>query len=170
MTLAEIEVVMKLMKEMDFLGNENERRRIESQHEEEMARIKAMDNENERKAALQRFIEENNLKIKLEEIERSVKKDRMEHEERMEDLSIKREDMIEMRKNERSKDEEKHIRKLQKINDRHQERMDKLNIEKEKNQMDNNRLTEEMRINAENEKNRINNEHQREMQRNAKNE
>ena len=139
------------------MGNGNERRRIENQHAEEIARINAMERESERKAAIQRFAEENNLKIKLEEIERLAKKDRMEHEERMEDLSIKREDMIEMRKNERSRDEEKHRRELQKINDAHEERKNELNIEREKNQMDNNRLTEEMRRNDENEKNRINN-------------
>ena len=52
------------------MGNDNERLRIENEHEEEINKIKAMDDENDRKAALKRFAEENKFKLSLEEIER----------------------------------------------------------------------------------------------------
>ena len=59
------------------MGNDNERLRIENEHKEEINKIKAMDDENDRKAALKRFAEENKFKLSLEEIERYSRKDRM---------------------------------------------------------------------------------------------
>ena len=52
------------------MGNENEKLRIENEHEEEINKIKAMDDENDRQAAIKRFAEENKFKLSLEEIER----------------------------------------------------------------------------------------------------
>ena len=98
------------------MGNDTERIKIENEHEEEINKIKAMDDENDRQAAIKRFAEENKFKLSLEEIERLAKKDRMEHEEKMEDLSIKREVMILEKNNERKKDEEYHERKMIEIN------------------------------------------------------
>ena len=127
------------------MGNENEKLRIENEHEEEINKIKAMDDENDRQAAIKRFAEENKFKLSLEEIERLSRKDRMEHEEKMEDLSIKREQMIQEKNNERKKDAEYHERTMVEINNEHLKQMENLSIQRENNQIENNRKLEEMK-------------------------
>ena len=134
------------------MGNENEKLRIENEHEEEINKMKAIDDENDRQAALKRFAEENKLKLSLEEIERYSRKDRMKHEEIMDELSTKKEVMILEKNNERKKDEEYHERKMAEINNGHLKQMENFSIERENNQMENNRKLVEMKLNNENKK------------------
>ena len=139
------------------MGNKNEKLRIENEHEEEINKMKAIDDENDRQAALKRFAEENKLKLSLEEIERYSRKDRMKHEEIMDELSTKKEVMILEKNNERKKDEEYHERKMAEINNGHLKQMKNLSIQRENNQMENNRKLKEMKLKDENEKMKINN-------------
>ncbi len=67
-----------------------------------------MRDDNERKREIERFAEENKLKKYMKEIERAMKKDQMEHEEKIENLSIKSDDMQRRNNNERKMDEERH--------------------------------------------------------------
>ena len=61
------------------MGNSNEEARIRNRHAEEIARIEAMRDDNERKREIERFAEENKLKKYMKEIERAIKKDQMEY-------------------------------------------------------------------------------------------
>lgn len=70
------------------MGNDNEETSIRNKHSEEIARIEPIKDDNERKREIESFAEENNLKKFMKEIERSMKKDQMENEEKMEDLNI----------------------------------------------------------------------------------
>ena len=88
----------------------------------------------------------------MEDIQRLSKKDRMVHEEKMEELSMKKEVMILEKNNERKKDEEYHERKMVEINDGHLEQMENLSIQRENNQMENNSKLVEMKLNNENKK------------------
>ena len=76
----------------------------------------------------------------------------MEHEEKMEKLSLKREEMILEKNIERKKDEEYHERKMTKINKEQLLQIEILSIQRENNQMENNRKLVEMKLNNENKK------------------
>lgn len=52
------------------MGNSNEEARIRNRHAEEIARIEAMRDDNERKREIERFAEENKLKKYMKEIEK----------------------------------------------------------------------------------------------------
>ena len=76
----------------------------------------------------------------------------MDHEEKMEKLSLKREEMILEKNNERKKDEEYHERKMTQINKEQLLQIEILSIQRENNQMENNRKLVEMKLNNENKK------------------
>ena len=77
---------------------------------------------------------------------------RIGHEEKMEKLSLKREEMILKKNNERKKDEEYHERKMAEINKEQLLQIEILSIQRENNQMENNRKLVEMKLNNENKK------------------
>jgi hypothetical protein len=77
---------------------------------------------------------------------------RIGHEEKMEKLSLKREEMILEKNNERKKDEGYHERKMTQINKEQLLQIEILSIQRENNQMENNRKLVEMKLNNENKK------------------
>jgi hypothetical protein len=93
----------------------------------------------------------------LEDIQRLSRKDRMEHERIIEVFCINREGMILKKNNERKKKEEYHERKMVEIHNGHLKQMKNLSIQRENNQMENNRKLKEMKVKDENEKMKINN-------------
>ena len=93
------------------MGSSQEKHR----HEEA---IKQIDNKRE----LEKYIEENNLKKFIAQIEREKQMDRFKHEEAMEELSIKREETQLKYENQRKDNEEKHELEKQKISFNHDER------------------------------------------------
>ena len=78
--------------------------------------------------------------------------DRIGHEEKMEKLSLKREEMILEKNIERKKDEGYHERKMTQINKEQLLQIEILSIQRENNQMENNRKLVEMKLNNENKK------------------
>lgn len=97
------------------MGNDYEEQRIRNRYAEEIARIEAMRDDNERKREIERFVEENKLKKYMKEIKRGMKRDQIEHEEKMEDLSIKRDDMQRRNNKERRREEKRHQRETKQI-------------------------------------------------------
>ena len=137
------------------MGNSEEKHR----HEINLKTLKNIEDDNKRKRETERYIEENNLKIHMKEIDRFMKQDEYKHEEEIENLSIKREEMQTSLENKRKADEEMHEREKEKIEKLHEEKMKEIEYEKIKNDKENARLTEEMHLKNENDKNRINNEY-----------
>ena len=108
------------------MGNSAE----ENRHEEAMKQIN-------NKRELEIYIEKNNLQKFIAQSEREKKMDLFKHEEVMEELSIKREDMQLKYENQRKDNEEKHEIEKQKISYNHNERMKELENESQKNKDEN---------------------------------
>ena len=56
------------------MGNDNERRKIENNHSDEIERIYALKEDNERKRAIEELAVKNNYDLKKEELENIQKK------------------------------------------------------------------------------------------------
>ena len=65
------------------MGSDNERRKIENKHKEEIERIYALKEDNERKRAIEELDEKNNYALKKEELENLAEEARKKHEENM---------------------------------------------------------------------------------------
>ena len=63
------------------MGNSNKEKEIRNRHAEEIARIEAMNEENERQAAIKRLALENGYKLDLKRIQNYADEARMRHEE-----------------------------------------------------------------------------------------
>ena len=68
------------------MGNSNEEARIRNRHAEEIARIEAMNEENERRAAIERLALENGYKLDLKRIENLAEQARMEHQRKLKEI------------------------------------------------------------------------------------
>lgn len=100
------------------MGNSEETNR----HTEAMQRINNQDSSDRRKYELQRYIEQNNLQKYIKEIERKAKVDLYQHEENMENLSIKREEMQNKYANERENNQYRHEEEKNRIENNHSDR------------------------------------------------
>ena len=61
------------------MGNDNERRKIENNHREEIEKIYALKEDNERKRAIEELAVRNNYNIKKEELENLAEEARNKH-------------------------------------------------------------------------------------------
>ena len=87
------------------MGNENERKRINNQHEENISQINSMKKEKEMQASLNKFAEENKFKSSLEDSKRLSRKDENDHERIMQELFDEKQEKIHEKNNERKRDE-----------------------------------------------------------------
>ena len=62
------------------MGNGNERRKIENNHREEIEKIYALKEDNERKRAIEELAVRNNYDLKKEELENLAEEARNKHE------------------------------------------------------------------------------------------
>ena len=66
-----------------IMGNGNERRKIENNHREEIEKIYALKEDNDRKRAIEELAVRNNYNIKKEELENLAEEARNKHQENM---------------------------------------------------------------------------------------
>ena len=64
-----------------IMGNDNERRKIENNHSEEIEKIYALKEDNDRKRAIEELAVRNNYNLKKEELENLAEEARNKHEE-----------------------------------------------------------------------------------------
>jgi hypothetical protein len=84
------------------MGNEIETAKMKQTHEREITRIKNIDNENERKAEIERLALENGYKLDIERINELAEYHRMQHEENVTKLENEREYQKNLVENERN--------------------------------------------------------------------
>ena len=66
-----------------IMGNDNEIRKIENNHREEIEKIYALKEDNDRKRAIEELAVRNNYNIKKEELENLAEEARNKHQENM---------------------------------------------------------------------------------------
>ena len=70
-----------------IMGNDNERRKIENNHSEEIEKIYALKEDNDRKRAIEELAVRNNYNLKKEELENLAEEARNKHEENMKKIN-----------------------------------------------------------------------------------
>lgn len=127
------------------MGNSNEEKRIRNNHAEEIARIEAMNEENERQAAIKRLALENGYKLDLKRIQNYADEARMRHEEILRELEYKRQHEKDLVDAQRRRDEMLDRREREKIAKEHEKSVRELQIKEDESRRADIRLTEEMR-------------------------
>ena len=72
------------------MGNETEKMKVMNAHAEEVARIDAMNEENERRHAIEKLAKENGFKLDMKRLENLAEEGRMRHEENMKKINNQR--------------------------------------------------------------------------------
>ena len=127
------------------MGNSNEEARIRNRHAEEIARIEAMNEENERRAAIERLALENGYKLDLKRIENLAEQARMEHQRKLKEIEYDAENKRRLADIQRNKDEMEDRRLRDEIEKGHEIKVKELLAKEKKDQMEHDRLTEDMR-------------------------
>ena len=89
------------------MGNETEKMRIINEHEEEVARIEQMNEENERRYAIEKLAKENGFKLDMKRLDNLAEEARMRHEEVMKRINneyLLNKDYLDNQKNKDDKD------------------------------------------------------------------
>ena len=127
------------------MGNSNEEARIRNRHAEEIARIEAMNEENERRAAIERLALENGYKLDLKRIENLAEQARMEHQRKLKEIEYDAENKRRLADIQRNKDQMEDRRLRDEIEKGHEIKVKELLAKEKKDQMEHDRLTEDMR-------------------------
>ena len=71
------------------MGNETEKMKVMNAHAEEVARIDAMNEENERRHAIEKLAKENGFKLDMKRLDILAEESRMRHEENIKRINNK---------------------------------------------------------------------------------
>ena len=119
--------------------------KAKNQHAAEIARIDAMKDINEQEIAIKRFAEENNFKLKSKNIELELQKINLEHNRINKQIDNDREYKKDLTDNERKRIETYDSREREKNNKKYELKYKELSTNHYRAQMENDRLTEDMR-------------------------
>lgn len=108
------------------MGNKNARQKIENEHHENLEEIRRLRDRDEQEAKLKELLYRNNYEVSMEEIKRELENYILEHEAKMEELSIKR-DEVNYNHQDRVKElDQLHLRENKKEDNRHEEEIKKI--------------------------------------------
>lgn len=119
--------------------------KLKNDHSEEMARIEAIKDKNEQLIAIKRFAEENNLKLNYKKLELEFQKNNLEYNIKNKQAENEKEYKKDLTDNARKQIEAFDYREREKIHNEYELKSKEHSITLSRYQMENDRLTEDMR-------------------------
>lgn len=106
------------------MGSSNEKARIENQHSEEIERITAMKEDNERKRAIEEMNAKYNFQLKKEELENYAEEIKNRHEENIKKINNQHEEKTNHEANRHTEELERIGIKKTEVDNKHVEEME----------------------------------------------